>query len=147
MLNWNRSLPVPPGKDEIGELVRWFNTFSDSLIARQEAESRLRHEAFYDLLTDLPNRALFMDRLEQAIIRSQRYQDEHFAVLFMDIDQFKLINERLGQSLQKNSNLLRMIGSRSVAKLRSCPNMLRLSGRLTPVRIASLLIRVAKRGT
>lgn len=126
VLNWNRILPVPPGKDEIGELVRWFNTFSDSLIARQEAESRLRHEAFYDLLTDLPNRALFMDRLEQAIIRSQRYQDEHFAVLFMDIDQFKLINDSLGHSV--GDDLLKVVAEQLEKCLRATDTVARLGG-------------------
>jgi diguanylate cyclase (GGDEF)-like protein len=125
VVNWNRSLPVP-GKDEIGELVRWFNTFSDSLLARQAAENRLRHEAFYDLLTDLPNRSLFMDRLEQAIFRSQRNKDEHFAVLFMDIDHFKLINDSLGHSV--GDDLLKAVAERLGKCLRTSDTVARLGG-------------------
>lgn len=125
VVNWNRTLPVP-AKDEIGELVRWFNTFSDSIKARQIAEDQLRHDAFYDLLTELPNRALFMDRLEQAILRSQRRPDEYFAVLFMDIDSFKLINDSLGHSV--GDDLLKTVAERLQKCVRTTDTVARLGG-------------------
>jgi diguanylate cyclase (GGDEF)-like protein len=63
---------------------------------KKEIEAQLLHSSFYDTLTDLPNRALFMDRLQQAINRAKRRPDHLFAVIFVDIDRFKIINESLG---------------------------------------------------
>ncbi|WP_462325817.1 EAL domain-containing protein [Desulfoplanes sp.] len=62
---------------------------------RKKAELMLRHQAFHDPLTDLPNRFLLLDRLEHAIRRAKR-GNNHFAVLFLDMDRFKLINDSLG---------------------------------------------------
>jgi diguanylate cyclase (GGDEF)-like protein/PAS domain S-box-containing protein len=63
---------------------------------RKRAEALLEHQAFYDGLTDLPNRALLLDRLQRAIALSQRRQDFRFALLFIDIDEFKVFNDSLG---------------------------------------------------
>ncbi len=65
---------------------------------RKRAEALLERHAFYDELTGLPNRALFLDRLERAIAISQRRNDSRFAVLFIDIDEFKIFNDSLGQA-------------------------------------------------
>ena len=65
---------------------------------RKRIEEMLAHHAVHDLLTDLPNRTLFLDRLQHAIIRARRHSDYKFAVLFIDLDEFKLLNDSLGHS-------------------------------------------------
>jgi diguanylate cyclase (GGDEF)-like protein/PAS domain S-box-containing protein len=66
------------------------------ITASKEAEARLRHDAFTDDLTDLPNRALFIERLNQAMNRSNGGRGALFAVLYLDLDRFKIINDSLG---------------------------------------------------
>jgi diguanylate cyclase (GGDEF)-like protein/PAS domain S-box-containing protein len=66
---------------------------------RKNAEEKLLHDAFHDALTGLPNRTLFVDRLTLAIERAKRRKDYNFAVLFLDLDRFKDINDSLGHTL------------------------------------------------
>jgi diguanylate cyclase (GGDEF)-like protein/PAS domain S-box-containing protein len=63
---------------------------------RKRAEERLLHDAFHDPLTGLPNRAWFMDQLSVALSRARRHTSSRFAVLFLDLDRFKIINDSLG---------------------------------------------------
>ncbi len=63
---------------------------------RKQAESKLQYDALHDSLTDLPNRALLMEQLKQALKRQQRDPERLFGVLFLDLDRFKVINDSLG---------------------------------------------------
>lgn len=83
---------------------------------RKELEERLRQHAFYDTLTGLPNRVLFMERLEHALTRVERASARTLAVMFLDVDDFKVINDTLGHAA--GDNVLAAIGERlgSVAR-------------------------------
>lgn len=83
---------------------------------RKWAEDRLEHSALHDNLTDLPNRALFLDRVRHTLTLSQRHPSHKFAVLFIDIDQFKVFNDSLGHNA--GNELLIQIGKRLSASLR-----------------------------
>src|SRR5579863_7228842 len=65
---------------------------------RKRAEQRLEHQSFHDSLTDLPNRSLFLDRLQRSIAVSRRHSDFKCADLFIDIDEFKVFNDSLGHA-------------------------------------------------
>lgn len=78
-----------------GEVSRVAGSQTD-ISERKEVDGKLLHVAFHDRLTDLPNRALFMEHLQRAIQRSQTEPDYSFAVLFLDLDKFKDVNDSLG---------------------------------------------------
>jgi len=84
---------------------------------RKRAEALLEHHTFHDELTGLPNRALFLDRLQRAIAVSNRHPDFRFAVLFIDIDEFRVFNDSLGHSA--GDNLLRQVAERLATCLRA----------------------------
>ena len=92
---------------------------------RKALEERLRHRAFHDPLTDLPNRALFLDRLQHALARSGRLR-EPVAVLFVDLDDFKVVNDSLGHDA--GNLLLAGIGERLRACVRPGDTVARLFG-------------------
>jgi len=90
---------------------------------RKRAEERLAHQSFHDALTDLPNRSLFLDRLQRAITVSRRHSDFKFAVLFIDIDEFKVFNDSLGHAA--GDSLLVQIAQRLTASLRDADTISR----------------------
>ncbi len=95
---------------------------------RKRAEELLAHNAFHDTLTNLPNRALFVDRLDHALILAKRHSDYKFAVFIIDVDEFKVFNDSLGHAL--GDQLLIEIGRRLSASLRgmdtiSRPNLIK----------------------
>jgi diguanylate cyclase (GGDEF)-like protein len=96
------------------------------LAERKRAEAQLVHNAFHDSLTGLPNRALFSDRLHHAIERAKRRSQSAFAVLFLDLDRFKVINDSLGHVI--GDQLLMGIAQRLLPHLEPTDTMARLGG-------------------
>jgi diguanylate cyclase (GGDEF)-like protein/PAS domain S-box-containing protein len=92
----------------------------------KRAEEQLLHDAFHDALTGLPNRALFMDRLSHALSRAQRHPAWNFAVLFLDFDRFKVVNDSLGHSV--GDKLLFQIAERLRQETRASDSVARLGG-------------------
>lgn len=93
---------------------------------RRRAETQLLHDAFHDSLTGLPNRALFMDHLKLAVNHCSRIKGYLFAVLFIDLDRFKVINDSLGH--MAGDELLVAIGRRLEICLRDGDTIARLGG-------------------
>lgn len=122
--------------------VRWLQTVKRPLILesdqvhvlgvatditeRKYAEDQLTHNAFHDSLTGLPNRVLFMDRLQHAIQRSKRRKESWFAVLFLDLDRFKTVNDSLGHVL--GDQLLIAAARRLQTCLRTSDTIARFGG-------------------
>ena len=141
-------------RDELGRLARSFNSMTDNLRVSDEARdqallelrelnhtleirveerthaleivnSELKRLALYDALTDLPNRTLLQDRLEQ-LLKTAEWNHLHFVVLIMDLDRFKEINDTLGHHV--GDQMLRQIGQRLVDALHHADTVARLGG-------------------
>ena len=116
--------------------------------ARRKAEEQLMYDACHDALTGLPNRAMFTDRLGRALWRAKRRQNYMFAVLFLDLDRFKVINDSLGHII--GDQLLIGIARRLEDCLRPSDMVARLGGDeftvlLEDIRDVSDATRVAER--
>ncbi|MBF0339723.1 MAG: diguanylate cyclase [Magnetococcales bacterium] len=94
-------------------------------LERRDMEARIRHQATFDPLTDLPNRTLFLDRLQHAISMAVRNQ-ESLALLFVDLDHFKEVNDTLGHAAR--DELLRQAGIRLKHCVRHSDTLARLGG-------------------
>lgn len=92
---------------------------------RKQAEARIEYLAYYDALTELPNRRLLLDRLEQNISRARRY-DHYGAMLYLDLDRFKNINDSLGHPV--GDALLKEVSRRLLTELRAEDTVSRLGG-------------------
>ncbi len=98
---------------------------SRDITDRKALEDQLRYQALHDSLTGLPNRALFMDRLEHALDRSSR-REQFVALLYIDLNNFKLVNDSLGHEM--GDQLLIAVSKRLQAPLRSGTTLARLGG-------------------
>ncbi|MFZ5758200.1 MAG: putative bifunctional diguanylate cyclase/phosphodiesterase [Thermodesulfobacteriota bacterium] len=113
-----------PADDEIGALSRSFTEMRKNLLASQE---QIRQLAYYDFLTGLPNRVMFHDFLQRTLARAQRH-GEKVALMFIDLDDFKRINDTLGHKL--GDELLKEVAKRLNAATRSSDYLFReITGR------------------
>ena len=149
----------PAGRDELGALVKGFNDMlgqiqarelalqrardelekrveertlelQEEIDARKRGEETIRHLAYYDSLTGLPNRLLFYDRLGQALTHAARYHRQA-AVLFLDLDRFKNINDTLGHAV--GDDVLRRVAQRLRECVRAGDTVARLGGDEFPI--------------
>ncbi|MBU1229960.1 MAG: EAL domain-containing protein [Proteobacteria bacterium] len=97
----------------------------DDITEQKIAEEQLRHQAFHDALTGLPNRLLLLDRLERSVVAARR-EGQESAVLLMDLDRFKDVNDSLGHSL--GDRLLQQVAQRLSACVRKRDTVARLGG-------------------
>ena len=94
-------------------------------VENQRAQEAIRHQALHDTLTGLPNRALFLDRVDHALRRIERDR-QSLAVFFIDLDQFKLVNDSLGHDA--GDALLRLVAPRLASAVRPGDTVARLGG-------------------
>jgi diguanylate cyclase (GGDEF)-like protein/PAS domain S-box-containing protein len=130
---WNRrkdgslflsSETITTMRDDSGRIAHYVGVISDITEAKQAAES-IRHQAYHDPMTGLPNRSLFMERLQQAIARAHRNK-KVMAVLFIDLDHFKEINDQFGHKI--GDDLLKIAAARLSACVRESDTVARLGG-------------------
>ena len=98
----------------------------EEIVQRKQAEKRLKHTASHDNLTGLPNRAVFLDLLNHAIACNKRKPDLAFAILFLDLDRFKVVNDSLGH--HAGDTLLKLIACELSAIVRGKDTVARLGG-------------------
>ncbi|SCK23379.1 EAL domain-containing protein [Vogesella sp. LIG4] len=117
-----QSISAVRGED--GEISHYISVFSD-ISSQKEAEQYIRRLAYFDSLTGLPNRALLQDHASQALSLS-RHDDTPLALMFIDLDRFKNINDTLGHSI--GDQLLVEVGRRLLALLQEKDTLTRLGG-------------------
>ena len=118
------SLSVSPICDMSGRVIGASSIARDVTSAIQ-AQETIRHQAFHDGLTGLPNRTLFLDRVTNALARAERHR-QTLAVFFIDLDRFKLVNDSLGHEL--GDELLRVVAERLASTIRQGDTLARLGG-------------------
>ena len=133
--------------DEEGVPLYFVSQMQD-ITERKRLEDELRHHAFHDLLTDLPNRQLFVDRLGHTLQRIKRRRGQEVAILFMDLDNFKAVNDSLGHEV--GDRLLVEVVERIKNSLRREDTLARFGGDEFTILIEGLespeeAVRVAER--
>ena len=118
-------VPAPLAPEGPLEIVRLVEEFNSMVASRALYEERLTHQALHDPLTGLANRALLLDRAEKALERAARTH-EHIAVLFVDLDRFRVLNDGLGHA--RGDSLLRLIARRIESVIRPGDSVARMNG-------------------
>lgn len=113
-----------PGREGQERMLGTYGTARD-ITERKEAEEFINFQAYHDLLTRLPNRALFKDRLNLALAQSKR-NDKKVAVMFLDLDRFKIVNDTLGHAM--GDRLLQSVALRLESCIRKCDTLSRFGG-------------------
>jgi PAS domain S-box-containing protein len=141
---FTHELAWTPGADDKEQRTQWFQVrvtrfagdgprrvvvAHEDITSRKQAEERLRHESLHDALTGLPNRVLLADRIDRCIARSKRDPNYRFALLFMDLDRFKVINDSLGHTA--GDEVLRAIATRLQGCLRESDSVSRLANEVS----------------
>lgn len=130
---WNRRrngeiypewLTINMVRNDAGEVLNYIGVFSD-ITKRKAVEQRMQFLAYHDGLTGLPNRGLFLDRLHHAVAHAHRSK-EMVAVMFLDLDGFKPVNDTLGHHI--GDQLLQVVAQRLLASVREADTVARLGG-------------------
>ena len=122
-LYWE-SAHISPVRGEDGEIA-YFIGVNEDITKRRQDEAQILYQANYDLLTGLPNRTLLMDRLRQNVLQAHRSRKE-FAVLFIDLDRFKAVNDLYGHVV--GDELMKAAASRLHAEFRETDTVARFGG-------------------
>jgi diguanylate cyclase (GGDEF)-like protein len=125
IVGWIRELLDRVSK-QAKELREEHNILQEEMGKRISAEERLIHDALHDPLTNLPNRRLFVNRLEHAIEWKKRHPNDLFAVVYLDFDRFKIINDSLGHNV--GDQLLVSMAQRLKSSVRAIDTVARLGG-------------------
>jgi diguanylate cyclase (GGDEF)-like protein/PAS domain S-box-containing protein len=115
---------ISPLKNDAGEITHYVAVTED-ISERKQNEQTIRHLAFHDALTGLPNRRLFNDRLHQAVVSRQR-RNGGFALMLLDLDRFKTVNDSLGHDT--GDALLKAVGERLLSCTRAGDTLARMGG-------------------
>ena len=130
---WNRRkngkvfpewLSISTVKDDLDEITHYVGVFTD-ITKLKETQEQLDFIAHHDPLTGLPNRVLFLDRLEHGLQRARR-DDDRLALLFIDLDRFKNVNDTLGHSV--GDELLKLLTQNMLEEVRAGDTLARLGG-------------------
>jgi len=122
-VRWVRNTPVVR-KNNQGQIVSYDGLISD-ITERKQAEEKVNYQAFHDLLTGLPNRTLYNQRLSEALTKA-KHQEYNLAVMFLDLDRFKTINDTLGHAI--GDLLLQQVAQRVCDCLRQNDTLSRWGG-------------------
>ena len=123
-LKWVLARGMVVSRDGNNQPLRMIGTHTD-ITVRKEFEERIRHLAHFDALTGLPNRALLTDRMHQAMTLARREQGT-LAVIFMDLDKFKPVNDTFGHDI--GDLLLKEVSSRLLGSIRASDTVARIGG-------------------
>ena len=123
-VKWVLARGMIVSRTQDGKPLRMIGTHAD-ITERKNMEERMRQMAHYDPLTELPNRTLITDRLQQAVVKARR-DKKNMAVMFLDLDHFKPVNDNLGHDI--GDQLLKQVARRLQSSIRASDTVARIGG-------------------